>query len=113
MQVAALSFTPLSSVHDTVGNRERPPLFHIAHWMDKGHAHQMVLDECGEENMPCLVIRLPCISYLFLSWLFVPFCRIQAAGREDSSMNLRKGDMFIVRYRPIRNLVLEGRVDLI
>ncbi len=37
----------------------------------------------------------------------------QAAGREDSSMNLQRGDMFIVRYRPIRSLVLEGRVDLI
>ncbi|CAN0105607.1 unnamed protein product, partial [Ascophyllum nodosum] len=34
-------------------------------------------------------------------------------GREDSAMNLRRGDMFIVRYRPIRDLVLEGRVDLI
>lgn len=38
---------------------------------------------------------------------------VQAAGREDSSMNLRHGDMFIVRYRPIRTLVLEGHVDLI
>ncbi|CAM9358180.1 unnamed protein product [Ectocarpus fasciculatus] len=37
----------------------------------------------------------------------------EAAGREESSMDLRQGDMFIVRYRPIRTLVLEGRVDLI
>eukprot|EP00752_Nemacystus_decipiens_P009707 g8669.t1 len=37
----------------------------------------------------------------------------EAAGRDDSSMNLLQGDMFIVRYRPIRNLVLEGRVELI
>lgn len=38
---------------------------------------------------------------------------LEAAGRDDSSMDLREGDMFIVRYRPIRNLVLEERVDLI
>lgn len=38
---------------------------------------------------------------------------VQAAGRDDSSMNLLQGDMFIVRYRPIRSLVLENRVDLI
>ncbi|CAM9278851.1 unnamed protein product [Ectocarpus sp. 12 AP-2014] len=37
----------------------------------------------------------------------------EAAGREESSMDLRQGDMFIVRYRPIRTLVLGGRVDLI
>eukprot|EP00903_Cladosiphon_okamuranus_P014563 g13507.t1 len=37
----------------------------------------------------------------------------EAAGRDDSSMNLLRGDMFIVRYRPIRSLVLEGQVDLI
>ncbi|CAN0143938.1 unnamed protein product [Laminaria digitata] len=37
----------------------------------------------------------------------------EASGRDDRSMNLRGGDMFIVRYRPIRTLVLEGRVDLI
>lgn len=46
-------------------------------------------------------------------FLFYLIFAVQAAGREDSSMNLRQGDMFIVRYRPIRTLVLEGRVDLI
>lgn len=43
----------------------------------------------------------------------LPVLALKAAGRDDSSMNLLQGDMFIVRYRPIRSLVLEGRVDLI
>ncbi|CAM9130658.1 unnamed protein product [Discosporangium mesarthrocarpum] len=37
----------------------------------------------------------------------------EAVGDMEMSVDLRLGDMYIVRYRPIRDLVLDGRVELI
>lgn len=60
-------------------------------------------------NTPPYVLLPLSLMLLFSSWGLA----LKAAGRDDSSMNLLQGDMFIVRYRPIRSLVLDGRVDLI